>query len=242
MPVLRICAYEPCSQPFLISPSRVHHGAAKYCSRPCQYAAQRQSISCICIICQTVFTTVPANIRKGAGKYCSRQCYDRSKRHTPENFWSHVSICAHGKECPFCCWPWQGTMKNGYGVLTFESQQFYTHRIAWELWHQTPMPKELFAAHYCHNRGCNSPGHIHPATQQDNIADSVRDKRMSHGTHNHKSKLVEVNISEIFVLRQQGWLLREIAQRFSVTPTNIGDILHRQTWRHVPIPDHLLPH
>src|SRR5262245_28058259 len=207
MPVTLLCHY--CPKSYVVPPSQASE--SRYCSRACKYAAQRTKVPRICLGCSVAFLAFPAEIKRGGGKYCSQRCWDSIKRHTPEQIWDLVAICAHGRDCPYCCWPYQGTLNNGYGLFYLDGIPHYAHRFVWEQWHQKPMPPELFGAHYCHFRACVSPSHIHPATQKENLADSSRDFRMSHGEAHHKAKLVEADIPRIFTWAWEGNSYRKIA-------------------------------
>jgi|SRR5215471_1418746 len=174
----RVCQYSPCRKPFMVYPSQLRKGAGIYCSRACMYASFSKPIPRVCRLCRRDFLSYPAQIQRGNAQYCSRYCYDSAKRFDLTTFWQWVSTCLHGKDCPFCCWPWKLPLKNGYGYFQLERIQYYAHRTAWEIWHNRPIPHALFVAHYCHNRACCNPDHIHAATPKENIADSIRDGRM----------------------------------------------------------------
>ena len=171
--------------------------------------------------------------------YCSRLCSaqricDQKRGRALETFWNYVQHCEHEWLCPYCCWPWtRGLEPTGYGFVTINNDKINTHRLVWELWNQRPFPEGLQAAHYCHNRACCNFIHIHPATPKGNIADSVRDRRMTHGEAHHSHKLTETDVLAIFALREQGWKMSVIARHYHVNPANIKALFDGRIWKHI---------
>lgn len=55
------------------------------------------------------------------------------------------------------------------------------------------------------------------------------------GENSSRSKLTEADIAQMFELRTAGMLLREIADRFSVSRSNVCLILNRKAWRHLTL-------
>ena len=80
------------------------------------------------------------------------------------------------------CWPWLGSIGNGYGHITVDGRVRPAHQVAWELANQQAFPEGLVGDHVCHNadstcpggrtrclhRRCQNPRHIEPATPEDN--------------------------------------------------------------------------
>ncbi len=60
------------------------------------------------------------------------------------------------------------------------------------------------------------------------------------GTKNAAAKIDESIVREIRALRNQRWIMREIAEKFGLSITNVSDILKRKIWAHVD-PDEPLP-
>jgi len=242
MKAILLC--EACSKPFYVSRSRIHR--AHYCSHPCQYKGQIKPISCLCLYCKKAFITTPSDIRRGSGKHCSQQCYNLDRRITFDKLWNFIVVCSHGRDCPYCCWEWCGTLRNGYGEFRVQSKRFIAHRLLWEVWHHQPMPPHLEAAHYCHRRSCVSPSHIHPATTKENMADSVRDRRVLHGENHNMAKLCNADITTVFALHNHGFTGSAIARLFtasgiSISDVSINNILRGFTWKHLRlVPSHQL--
>jgi hypothetical protein len=198
---------------------------------------------CQYLPCSKPFFAMPYQVSRGNGHYCSRACSNRDRQlPLPIRFWQRVQLCSHGQDCPYCCFPWTGQYSTrGYGRITIvQRQRAQAHRIGWELWHHLTMPPEKLAAHYCNHPWCVNPSHLYPATYHDNKQDSVRIGSHLHGSRHPRSRLHESDILEIFRLTAAGLSRRQIAQHFQVRPLVIWDVIHRNTWRHVPIPAALL--
>ena len=67
------------------------------------------------------------------------------------------------------CWLWTGAvLPNGYGVLTYQKQRKYAHRLVYELL-RAPIPEGLQLDHLCRVRCCANPDHLEPVTLQENL-------------------------------------------------------------------------
>ena len=66
------------------------------------------------------------------------------------------------------CWIWIGNVKkNGYGSLTVKNQNFYAHRLAYEIF-VGPIPKDKVLDHKCRVKCCCNPQHLEAVTQAEN--------------------------------------------------------------------------
>jgi len=65
------------------------------------------------------------------------------------------------------------------------------------------------------------------------IDDTTYNKVEQVGGNHSQAKLNEVDAQEIFSLREQGWLHREIANKFKVSQANITQILNGKRWAHL---------
>jgi hypothetical protein len=175
MPIARIC--HTCHTSFAVMPSDLARRVSLYCSPQCFHQSIRRSPLLTCVVCGTLFPSRASCVRW----YCSIQCRN-SPAALAHRLWRKIMLCSHGQRCPYCCWEWQGALSHeGYGLVSRRGQRRtsmqHAHRLAWEIHHRRPIADELVCAHYCHNRRCCNPWHLHCGTQKENMADSVRDKR-----------------------------------------------------------------
>lgn len=85
-------------------------------------------------------------------------------------FWERVE-----RRGPDQCWPWLGS--GTYGTIRIGKRTFLAHRLSWEIYHNRPMPRHLFACHKCDRYLCVNPLHIVAATAKDNARDAVAKNR-----------------------------------------------------------------
>ena len=145
-----------------------------------------------------------------------------------ENFWSKVRRDDG-------CWIWTAfTNDQGYGVFGIGGRQtMLAPRFSWQL-ANGPIPQGLNVLHKCDNPPCVRPDHLFLGTRLDNARDREQKGRgnQPRGERNAQAKLTNVDIVAIRSL--QGTLTQvQIAERFGVTQTTIGNILRGETWRHV---------
>lgn len=73
-------------------------------------------------------------------------------------------------------------------------------------------------------------------TIAENIKHAVRTGLLDiKGEKHHNSKLKDSDIQQIFNLRRQGFIMKDIGFIFSVSRRTIGDVLNRNLWTHVSI-------
>jgi hypothetical protein len=172
--------------------------------------------------------------RKDIALFCSVRCHHDWRMESQRlNFWKKVDMCVHGKDCVFCCWPWQGILGNVYAETWLNGKKIGAHRAAWEMWHKRTMPATLHAAHYCHFRPCCNPAHIHSATPQENSDDAVRDKRRPYGQKHANSKLTEVMALEALRLHNTGWGYGRIARHLHVSKSTIYALIKGPNWQYL---------
>ena len=95
------------------------------------------------------------------------------------------TLVRHGR---WKCWEYTGRRNNhGYGVIRFDGDSHYCHRVAWELW-IGPVPENLKVLHRCDNPACFKPDHLWVGTQKDNIQDAIKKRRMLIGELNGSSQ------------------------------------------------------
>lgn len=98
-----------------------------------------------------------------------------------ERFWSKVDRSA-GENA---CWPWVGTVSNGYGKFWLDGRPQWAHRVALSLHLGRPLAGQ--ALHSCpdgDNPLCCNPSHLREGTSQDNSQDAKERGQVASGVLN----------------------------------------------------------
>lgn len=152
----------------------------------------------------------------------------------PVRFWSKVEL-----HDPDKCWLWTDYRDpNGYGRFGIDQRPLLSHRIAYRLANgQDPPPETPFVLHHCDNPPCCNPAHLYAGTQADNVRDAVRRGRTSgnptRGAAAPNARLTADQVCAIREYRKQGEFYREIAARFDISPSTVGQIVRGETWTHL---------
>jgi hypothetical protein len=133
------------------------------------------------------------------------------------------------------CWEWTGHRDpNGYGRLNVGNRPVLAHRIAWELF-RGPITTADHICHRCDNPSCVRPEHLFKGDHTLNMADKMAKKRhrygVSRGSAHGCAKLTEEAVREI---RASTLKLRELAERYGISISQVSDIRRRKTWKHLP--------
>jgi hypothetical protein len=223
-----------CHQPFVVDYYK--KDTAHYCSIACHAEGKRKPTEpVICAYCGQSF--IVELHRVGKARFCSMGCHDNWRAaQSLAAFWTKIQICAHGFDCPYCCWPFRGETANKYRQTHLHNQPIGAHRLAWELGNNRTMPPDRQAAHFCHFRACCNFDHLHSATTVENYADSIRDHRIAAGEQHHNSKLTEETALEAFHLKVQGLTNQGIADHLHVSKSTITNLLAGLIWKDLPRP------
>lgn len=129
-------------------------------------------------------------------------------------------------------------LKNGYGIFNADGgrQNQYAHRVAWELAHGSPAPKDRQVQHTCDVRACVNPRHLKLGTPADNTRDMMVRGRYKQG---------ESAMAPLPPLRTNGFAwgservrlgisMRELSRR---TGINRGTLSYLESGRMVPTAD-----
>lgn len=138
------------------------------------------------------------------------------------------------------CWLWNGHKNElGYGRLFRKElgvkRSAYVHRISFARANgYTCITPGIVIRHLCHTPSCVNPAHLAAGTQQDNMRDAVKSRRIAHGERRPETTLTEENVREIRRLagRRKGDK-SELARRFKVHPSTISNILSGYSWKHL---------
>jgi hypothetical protein len=149
-------------------------------------------------------------------------------------FWSYVDI----RE-PNECWPWKGgTFARGYGQFRAGKKKVRANRCAYELV-KGPLG-ELNSLHECDNPPCCNPAHLFKGSLSDNSIDRHRKGRAGpfvlrpmRGEENPAAKLCVGQVLEIRAMKQAGLPQRKIAQIFSLSQSQVGNIVRGESWAEI---------
>ena len=159
-------------------------------------------------------------------------------------FWSYIK-----RGPPSKCWPWAGSGTKRYGSIKLQRRHYRSHRVAWRLAYG-PIPRGMCVCHHCDNGMCCNPAHLWLGTQADNMRDMRRKGRGATGSRNgawlhperiargERAGLAKLTAKDVQDIRRRraagGCTLAQLARSFNVDLSNIGHIVARRTWAHVP--------
>jgi HNH endonuclease len=129
------------------------------------------------------------------------------------------------------CIVWNGARdRDGYGRVYLpktNSFDWKVHRVVWSLYWQKEIPEGLWLLHQCDNPPCCNPYHFRLGTNTENTLErDIRGRTAKmYGLKNPQTKLTDEQVREIRLLRQRGFLQREIAEKFNVKSCYISEIL-----------------
>lgn len=153
--------------------------------------------------------------------------------------------------------------RDGYGRVCCYGKVRRASHVALELYDGLPVEPGTVVMHSCDNPPCCEPTHLRRGTPDENVADrhtKGRDARGdNHGSRRHpetrpsgdangmrkhpgavsrgvehgRAKLTETDVAAIRSAADSGESLRSLGAYYKVSDVNIGDIVHRRTWRHI---------
>ena len=123
------------------------------------------------------------------------------------------------------CVLWPYAKSKGYGRVFAAGETRRAHVVVCEFAHGAK-PIGCEVAHSCGERSCVNPRHLRWATAAENSAD-----RIAHGRQTRR-----LSVEQVREIRQLGPSMkqRDIAKRFGIKHSTVGQILRGITWRHVP--------
>lgn len=148
------------------------------------------------------------------------------------------------------CWLWLGRPNSdGYGVATWRGKSEGAHRKSWTHY-RGPIPAGMLVLHKCDNRACMNPDHLFLGSNADNAADRDAKGRQSRGrdhgdTFRDSPKFLasrprgemhvnaKLTAEQVREMRNAQGSLQQIASRYGVHKTLVGQIKKGKAWAHV---------
>lgn len=129
------------------------------------------------------------------------------------------------------CWKWMdGCDRHGYGMFRFKGLQVGVHRIAWVLYNQKDIPRNMHVCHICDNRKCCNPQHLVLGSPQDNS----NDMKIKNRQYRDGRKLSKVKVLEIRAIYDRGDISKtQLAKKYGVRLEAISNVVKRKTWQHI---------
>lgn len=104
-------------------------------------------------------------------------------------------ILTNVRVTPEGCWEWTGgTNGVGYGVLSFEGERGYVHRLIIQKFEGIEIPAGYQVDHLCRNTLCFRPDHLEPVTVSENIRRGVTGQK-THCKNGHAFDAVNTYIT-----------------------------------------------
>lgn len=132
------------------------------------------------------------------------------------------------------CWLFQGTTVSGYGWFYVgggrQGVNVYAHRLA--LFYTTGVWGRV-AMHSCDQRRCCNPEHLSWATYAENSQDALKKGRAYVGEANSNATLCDETVRNMRLLRREGALLKDIAQRLGSSVSLVSKVCRGEVWAHV---------
>ncbi len=87
------------------------------------------------------------------------------KQNTLKRLMSHCYVDFDG------CWIFMGTLKCGYGILSYNGKYVKVHRLIMSLTQSFPLFSEKMILHKCNIRRCYNPEHLYVGNHLKNMQD-----------------------------------------------------------------------
>lgn len=124
----------------------------------------------------------------------------------------------------------------GYARKWYRGKLRYAHRIVYALANGLDVDSitGIIIRHTCDNPRCINPQHLVAGSQKDNMLDMVLRNKQAVGERaaRHKLTVEEVNhIRTVYTPRHPKYSAKALAALYNVSPTQIGNIIHRKQRR-----------
>ena len=137
------------------------------------------------------------------------------------------------------CWEWTGTLfSTGYACFWMAGKSRKASRVSFEFF-KGPIAAGLCVLHTCDNRKCVNPDHLWLGSNAENSDDMKTKGRAKGGSppgeRAGKAKLTELQVRAIRAEYSLGNTTQTaLGKKYGVTSVSIGQIVHRQHWKHIP--------
>ena len=133
------------------------------------------------------------------------------------------------------CLLWnRGAAGSGYVTLSRFTFGHRVHVLSWEMHHGKQVSGGLFIAHLCNRPLCIQPFHLDAQTHEENMAYAVKCGRTRQGSSHYIAKLDEEQVTEMRALAAYGVMQKDLAVQFGVGRSQVGKIVRRENWKHIP--------
>jgi len=124
------------------------------------------------------------------------------------------------------CWEWQGCKTiGGYGRVWFQKPRL-VHVVSY-FHHCGPVADDLVISHKCHNPACCNPVHLQPASQKENVRQSI-----DRGTFFHTPRALKLTQEQRAQIRREYKGTRkhrqELAEQYKVSVSLIEVVVYRK--------------
>jgi len=127
------------------------------------------------------------------------------------------------------CWEWQGTMANGYGVISVNNVLQLAHRVSYELFVDS-IPSGALICHRCDNRPCVNPEHLYAGDYSDNMRDA-QERGQYFRERARNVRLKQTTVDEIRELYSTGsYTQKELAEKFGIAQAHVSRLVHFVQW------------
>lgn len=155
----------------------------------------------------------------------------RLSRPIPERLWTRLKSQGNG------CWAWTGAVNGrGYGIMSATAiGEYFTHRVAWTLWHGRAVPADMHVCHHCDNPPCCNPEHLFLGSTRDNNADKIAKGRHNQpfGESHANTKLTNVQVFGILQLPSRVFSNLWISKKYGIATSTVQRIRSGRGWKHV---------
>lgn len=132
------------------------------------------------------------------------------------------------------CWLWTGAVERyGYPIMQRNGKTVRVHRFIYEMFN-SQIPAGMDLCHHCDTPRCVRPDHLFVGTRLDNVRDMVNKGRHCCGANHYQTPLTDQQVLDIRQKYSDGGVTyRQLGSAYRVSPSSIGQIIRRESWRHL---------